>query len=108
MTSESKPTPMELDPRALKCPLCAGPINWWAVKVRAGQEFQYDRCGDCGFAFVNPRPTMAALSRYYSAPIPDALQGQAVIPVEQRQPGKWPTKAIAQILQLRQGPGHLL
>jgi SAM-dependent methyltransferase len=110
---------MELDQRVLKCPLCAGTVSWWAAKSRAGQEFQYDRCWECGFAFVNPRPTMLALSRYYSAPIPDAAANDSslpstlqitrpVIPAEQRQPGKWPTKAIAQILRLRPGPGHLL
>jgi SAM-dependent methyltransferase len=106
---------MELGERAPSCPLCGGEIYPWAKKTRGGSEYQYDRCRACGFAFVNPRPTLAALARHYSVPLADARSiapppaiPTRIIPTALRVPGKWPTKAIAQILKLRPAPGHLL
>jgi SAM-dependent methyltransferase len=103
---------MDLDPPAKKCPLCDGPTTAWAAKSRASQTFNYDRCLGCGFAFVNPRPTMQALALHYSSPIPHHSGADSspapLLPADQRELGKWPSKAIRQILDLRPGPGHFL
>ncbi|MDP9173326.1 MAG: class I SAM-dependent methyltransferase [Planctomycetota bacterium] len=99
-------TTLEFSDRLLNCPLCDGPIHHWAGKIREGQEFQYDRCGECEFVFVNPRATLNALAEYYGAA--NSSEPAPVISADLRQIGKWPVKAIAQMLKLRPAPGHLL
>ena len=57
---------MDFADRVAVCPLCGGDISSWADKQRGGHSYHYDRCQKCDFAFVNPRPTLASLSEYYS------------------------------------------
>ncbi len=44
------------------CPICTGLIGSWRVK----NDYNIDLCQSCGFAFVNPRPSLSFLMEYYS------------------------------------------
>jgi 2-polyprenyl-3-methyl-5-hydroxy-6-metoxy-1,4-benzoquinol methylase len=60
---------MTFDPPHAACPVCgASPpgVRRWGEKRRVGQTFHFDRCGACGFVFVNPRPTAESLITYYT------------------------------------------
>jgi len=52
--------------RYSRCPVCASPVVAWRSKQAGGHLYTIDRCVSCGFAFVNPRPSMAFLAEYYS------------------------------------------
>jgi len=47
------------------CPACEGPTASWRKKTVDGIDYHIERCADCGFAFVNPRPTLDFLMSYY-------------------------------------------
>jgi SAM-dependent methyltransferase len=47
------------------CPVCSSSIMTWKVKKVGGETYRLDRCGPCGYAFVNPRPTMEFVKHYY-------------------------------------------
>ena len=48
------------------CPICSGSIGSWRVKKTDIDTYNIDLCGSCGFAFVNPRPSLGFLMEYYS------------------------------------------
>ena len=47
------------------CPICKSPLRRWAVKKYVNDTYTIDRCSDCGYAFVNPRPSMDFLKAHY-------------------------------------------
>lgn len=53
--------------RFSSCPVCNGGLQAWRKKTGGSQVFDIDRCTGCGYAFVNPRPTLAYLLDYYAA-----------------------------------------
>jgi SAM-dependent methyltransferase len=48
------------------CTLCDGPISRVFTKEGPAGIFQIDRCRRCGFAFVNPTPSLEYIVGYYS------------------------------------------
>jgi len=48
------------------CPVCSGSIRSWRVKNMDIDKYNIDLCEQCGFAFVNPRPSFNFLMEYYS------------------------------------------
>lgn len=49
------------------CPVCSSTrIAPWRVRVVSNASWKIDRCVECGFAFVNPRPGLDFLMKYYS------------------------------------------
>jgi SAM-dependent methyltransferase len=49
------------------CPVCHAPLRRWAVKRHSsGASYAIDRCRECGYALVNPRPSMQFLTELYS------------------------------------------
>jgi 2-polyprenyl-3-methyl-5-hydroxy-6-metoxy-1,4-benzoquinol methylase len=55
-----------LDTRFEACPVCASALREWRTKTGGGASYRIDRCVACGFAFVNPRPSLAFLTDYYA------------------------------------------
>jgi 2-polyprenyl-3-methyl-5-hydroxy-6-metoxy-1,4-benzoquinol methylase len=53
--------------RTLLCPVCGGGVVLWRAKITAAGHFQIDRCGSCGYAFVNPRPSLEYLMHFYGS-----------------------------------------
>ncbi|MFN0040731.1 MAG: class I SAM-dependent methyltransferase [Burkholderiales bacterium] len=74
------------------CSICDAPVSRWRTKDTPAGRFAMDRCTACGFAFVNPRPGLDFLMRFYATSghrrdAPDAgaslesvLQGEAAFP----------------------------
>ncbi len=61
--------PMKLTDTQLNfCPVCQGSISLWRTKRSAHGVFPICRCASCGLAFVNPRPSLAFLTDYYTVP----------------------------------------
>jgi SAM-dependent methyltransferase len=50
----------------MNCPLCGGAIVPLFTKSGPAGEFQIDRCRGCGFAFVNPTPSLDYIVEFYS------------------------------------------
>jgi len=50
----------------LQCPICQKGIDNWRIKKTKVGSFNIDRCVNCGYAFVNPRPNIEYLMNYYS------------------------------------------
>src|SRR5215471_19534861 len=48
------------------CPICSSAICLWRVKQSNDENYRIDRCQQCGYAFVNPRPSLTYLMNYYS------------------------------------------
>jgi SAM-dependent methyltransferase len=48
------------------CPICTSSINRWRSKIADNKTYHIDRCIACGFAFVNPRPSLSFLMDFYS------------------------------------------
>lgn len=48
------------------CLICSSLVRVWATKQTNCDSFRIDRCCSCGYAFVNPRPSMRFLMQYYS------------------------------------------
>jgi 2-polyprenyl-3-methyl-5-hydroxy-6-metoxy-1,4-benzoquinol methylase/predicted RNA-binding Zn-ribbon protein involved in translation (DUF1610 family) len=49
------------------CPACGSEqIRNWRRKVKQDIEYPIDACRICGFAWVNPRPTMDFINKYYA------------------------------------------
>ena len=49
------------------CPICSLSIKPWKNKTVNEINYNIDLCGSCGYAFVNPRPSMNFLINYYSS-----------------------------------------
>jgi SAM-dependent methyltransferase len=52
--------------RLQSCPVCRSPPLPWVVKKYGTETYTIDRCSKCGYAFVNPRPSMTFLKAHYS------------------------------------------
>lgn len=50
---------------AVDCPVCRGALTLWRTKATAYGRFRIDRCRGCGFAFVNPKPSVDYLVSFY-------------------------------------------
>ena len=48
------------------CPICSASISLWNTKKTDAGEFNLDRCRDCSYVFVNPRPSLEYLVDFYS------------------------------------------
>ena len=48
------------------CQVCDSTISEWKRKAIDNQEYKIDLCNDCGYAFINPRPTLEFISNYYA------------------------------------------
>ncbi len=48
------------------CPICGSSTVEWKRKVIDNQEYKIDLCSGCGYAFINPRPTLEFISNYYA------------------------------------------
>jgi 2-polyprenyl-3-methyl-5-hydroxy-6-metoxy-1,4-benzoquinol methylase len=48
------------------CPACSAEIRAWRTKATRYGQFKIDVCRSCGFAFVNPRPSLDFLMDFYS------------------------------------------
>lgn len=59
------------------CPVCARAVGRWREKSTALGTFQIDRCDACGFAFVNPRPTLRFLMDFYRSGSDGHSEGEA-------------------------------
>jgi 2-polyprenyl-3-methyl-5-hydroxy-6-metoxy-1,4-benzoquinol methylase len=53
--------------RSETCPVCAAAVNEWRTKTSGDGTYRIDRCRSCGFAFVNPRPSLRFLTEYYAS-----------------------------------------
>jgi 2-polyprenyl-3-methyl-5-hydroxy-6-metoxy-1,4-benzoquinol methylase len=59
---------LQVEQRQLdNCPICAASIGPWRTKVVRNERYQIEKCTSCGFAFVNPRPSISFLMQYYSS-----------------------------------------
>lgn len=57
---------METQEYMQSCPICKSPPRRWAVKRYGNDDYTIDRCLKCGYAFVNPRPSLNFLKAHYS------------------------------------------
>ena len=57
---------METQAHLQACPVCKSLPRRWAVKKYVNATYTIDRCSECGYAFVNPRPSMNDLKAHYS------------------------------------------
>ena len=48
------------------CPVCSSDFRHWKTKTTSFGDFNIVLCNGCGFAFVNPRPTLEYLRSFYS------------------------------------------
>ena len=48
------------------CQVCDSTISEWKRKAIDNQEYKIDLCNDCGYSFINPRPTLEFISNYYA------------------------------------------
>ena len=64
------PLPQPLGPDSFArgdCPICSGRIALWRIKRTYGTDYRIDRCRACGYAFVNPRPSLPFLKTLYAS-----------------------------------------
>lgn len=47
------------------CPVCSCSIKTWRAKNVGNHNYRLDLCSSCGYAFVNPRPSLDFLMDYY-------------------------------------------
>ena len=50
-----------------KCPSCRGTLTFWRSKTVGEHTYRIDSCTECGYSFVNPRPSFDFLMEYYSS-----------------------------------------
>jgi SAM-dependent methyltransferase len=60
------PAPMAAGVATNECLVCGAECPQWVALRTPHGEFRIVRCGGCGFAFVNPRPTAEFLTDFYS------------------------------------------
>lgn len=48
------------------CPVCSSGLKHWKTKATFLGDFAIVKCTECGFAFVNPRPTLQYIMDFYS------------------------------------------
>jgi 2-polyprenyl-3-methyl-5-hydroxy-6-metoxy-1,4-benzoquinol methylase len=65
------------------CPVCAAAVKPWRVRRNRFGNFQIDRCLGCGFAFVNPRPTLEFLMDFYANLGFGSSEGPQVVPTKE-------------------------
>jgi SAM-dependent methyltransferase len=53
-------------PPSRSCAICHSQVSLWRSKVTSGGTFAIDRCRACGYAFVNPRPSLEYLMQFYA------------------------------------------
>jgi 2-polyprenyl-3-methyl-5-hydroxy-6-metoxy-1,4-benzoquinol methylase len=71
---DTSPRPLGADSFAREdCPICSGPIALWRIKRACGTDYRIDRCRTCGYAFVNPRPSLRFLKALYASAGHDPL-----------------------------------
>jgi SAM-dependent methyltransferase len=74
------------------CPVCSSSIRPWRTKATNYGDFKIDVCSACGFAFVNPRPTLDFLMNFYSSlgfgggDVAEAPTKESVLAQEQEDP----------------------
>lgn len=61
----STATNRSIEERVRSCPVCKAPPRHWATKRHGNDTYSIDRCPKCGYAFVNPRPSMSFLKAHY-------------------------------------------
>ena len=74
-----------------ECPVCEGPARPWRIKSSSLGEFPIETCAECGFGFVNPRPSSEYLMNFY------AVSGHA-----RGDPSELPTATLEDILAAEQ------
>ena len=62
------------------CPVCEGSIGTWRSMMVDSKQYKIDLCSLCGFAFVNPRPSLEFLLDFYSAVGHGGSHGSSKIP----------------------------
>jgi len=65
-SSGHAPSGMEIGEKYDLCPVCSSGLKHWRTKATPLGDFAIVKCIECGFAFVNPRPTMQYLMDFYS------------------------------------------
>jgi len=58
---------MESETEYNACPVCSGALKKWRAKQTRFGNYRMDVCCSCGFAFVNPRPSLSFLMEFYSS-----------------------------------------
>lgn len=64
------------------CPLCGSPHRRWRTKQAGADAWPIDQCTGCGFAFANPRPTLAYLMDFYRDSGHESHVGAATVKLE--------------------------
>ncbi|NLS97286.1 MAG: methyltransferase domain-containing protein [Planctomycetaceae bacterium] len=76
----------------IACPVCGCP-DWRRVRTmtnlqyRTSNEFQLVRCSDCRHVYVNPRPTLDCIGRFYPDDYSPHAEPEADNHLEQKQEG---------------------
>jgi SAM-dependent methyltransferase len=65
LTAEPTARPIDTATSVDACPVCSGRTSLWRWKQTV-DRYRIERCRRCGYAFVNPRPPIAELMRYYA------------------------------------------
>jgi 2-polyprenyl-3-methyl-5-hydroxy-6-metoxy-1,4-benzoquinol methylase len=88
-------------------------VKRWGQKERIGQTFLLDRCGRCGFVYVNPRPSVQSLIAHYTFN-PAHVAEPVVAANELQRERYWPNatraarRIVGTMLKLRPVPGSML
>jgi SAM-dependent methyltransferase len=48
------------------CPVCSAPAKLWRTKQEKADTYRIERCEQCAYGFVNPRPSAEFLTEFYS------------------------------------------
>ncbi len=79
------------------CPICSAPIGLWNKKTTTAGEFDLDRCGDCSYVFVNPRPSLEFLVDFYTKNTHDSkLRGGDSVTLDDvlKKEAAWPNSSV--------------
>jgi 2-polyprenyl-3-methyl-5-hydroxy-6-metoxy-1,4-benzoquinol methylase len=90
LTSDATNTPRTECCEHVACPICAGSSRHWATKRDGQDSYAIVLCSACGYAFVDPRPSMEFLAQYYGTfghgGMQDRVSLQSVVDAETRDP----------------------